>query len=90
MCQVQFCCSTLRIIYSLSFSYKISIPAESVIVKSIELEVGAQTDKTVHAYSYKRSEVLTTNFQWSNNKSGCEVPKWLQLDMKENEDWLDE
>jgi len=26
-------------IYSLSFSYKISIPAESVIVKPIELEV---------------------------------------------------
>ena len=46
--------------YSLSFSYKISIPAESVIVKPIELEVGAQTDMTVHVYSYKLAERLTT------------------------------
>ena len=49
--------------YSLSFSYKISIPAESVIVKPIELEVGAQTDKTVHVYNYKLPERLTTNLQ---------------------------
>ena len=46
-----------------SFSYKISIPAESVTVKPIELEVGAQTDKTVHVYNYKLPERLTTNLQ---------------------------
>jgi len=47
--------------YSLPFSYKISIPAESILVKSIELEVGAQTDKTAHVYSYKLPERLTTS-----------------------------